>query len=75
MRKDREIVIFVEGGIVQGVYYFDEEKKSEYWDEVPYTLVDYDIDGIDESKLCTGCRLSADPHYYSTACKSKEEVR
>lgn len=58
---EREIVIYVEGGVVHDVLYRDDKKPPEKWEQVNYTLIDFDIDGVEE--VCNGCLYSPDAHY------------
>jgi hypothetical protein len=73
--RGQEVVVYVDGGVCQDVLYVDKKKPLQKWKPADYTLIDFDIEGSDESQVCTGCMYSPDPHGDSCGRVQAKEVK
>lgn len=60
--RNQEIAVYIEGGVCQDVLIVDRRKPVEKWRSAEYTLIDFDIEGADDTQVCTGCVYSPDSH-------------
>ena len=63
MKKEKEIAIYVEGGLVTGALIVEKGKPPAKWKVANYTLIDFDVDGAEPSHICAGCLYSNNRHY------------
>src|SRR3990167_2448530 len=48
--KEREVVVYIEGGVCQNVLLVQRGKPRAKWKQADYTLVDFDIEGSEENQ-------------------------